>query len=99
MAFKPLHTTNSTSQNYGQVNDMVRQLNKEQQVKTFKQPGGNAVIQGKLPVTTTDGRAIYGELSYDLNGIPRKFEGSDPDGNYVFAISKPGENVLDALGF
>lgn len=49
MAFRPLSTQNSEGQNYGQINDMVRQLNKESQVKTFKGEGGaNAITIGKL---------------------------------------------------
>lgn len=47
---RPLSTQNSQLQNYGQLNDMIRKLNKEQQVKTFNGPTGEpAVIVGKLP--------------------------------------------------
>lgn len=49
MAFRPISSKNSYGQNLGQVNDMVRQLNKEQQTKTFNGTNGEpAVIIGKL---------------------------------------------------
>lgn len=89
MAFKPLSSQNSQSQNYGQVNDMVRQLNNEQTTKTFKQPGGNAVINGKLPY-----QGGYGSLYYDQNQVPRILIGIDPDGEINLVVSKPGIDVL-----
>lgn len=92
MAFKPLASRNSLTQNFGQINDMVRQLNKEQQVKTFKQASGNAIITGKLPY---DGG--YGTLYYDVNGIPSIVVGILPDGTMGLVAAKEGENVITAL--
>lgn len=92
MSFRPLNSSNSTGQNYGQLNDMIRQINKEQTTKTFKQPGGNAIINGKLPY---DGG--YGSLYYDSNGVPSIVVGILPDGTTGLVIAKPGENVLDAF--
>lgn len=89
MAFKPLTSQNSQSQNYGQINDMVRQLNNEQTTKTFKQPGGNAVINGKLPY-----QGGYGSLYYDQNQVARILIGIDPDGEVNLIVSKPGVDVL-----
>lgn len=64
MTFRPLISTNSTPQNYGQINDMVRSLNKEQQVKVFKGSTGKpAVIIGKY----NDDE--YGISFYNNNGV------------------------------
>ena len=47
---RPLSTQNSQGQNYGQINDMIRKLNKEQQTKTYNGANGKpAVTIGKLP--------------------------------------------------
>lgn len=98
MSFRPVTPQNSMGQNLGQINDMVRQLNREQAVKTFKQPGGtNAIIQGKLPFTTDAGNPAYGSLYYDTDGIPRIIIGVLPDGEIGIVISKEGESVLDVF--
>lgn len=50
MGLRPIISTNSYGQNLGQLNDMVRQLNREQVTKTFKGDDGEpAVIIGRLP--------------------------------------------------
>lgn len=90
MSFRPLSSQNSYSQNWGEVNNMIRQLNKEQTVKTFKQPGGNAIINGKLPYT-----GGYGSLYYDFNNIPRILIGIAPDGEIDIAASETGEDITD----
>lgn len=89
MSFKPLASSNSYSQNLSQITDMMRQLNREQTTKAFKQPGGNSIIQGKLPY---DGG--YGSLYYDSDQIPRIIIGIDPDGEINLVVSKPGEDVI-----
>lgn len=89
MAFRPISSKNSYSGNWNQVNDMVRQLNNEQTVKTFKQANGNAIITGKLPY---DGG--YGSLYYDSNGIARIVIGILPDGTMGMVVSKDGVDVL-----
>lgn len=90
MALQPLNTANSDSSNYNQINNMVRQINKEQTTKVFKGPNGNAIVNGKLPY---DGG--YGTLYYDTNGIPTIVIGILPDGTTGMVIAKPGINVLD----
>lgn len=92
MAYRPISSTNKYSQNWNEVNNMVRQLNKEQITKTYKQSGGNAILQGKLPY---DGG--YGSLYYDTAGIPSVVIGILPDGTVGIVTAKPGENVIDAL--
>lgn len=67
---------------------MIRQLNKEQTVKTFKQAGGNAIIQGKLPYT-----GGYGSLYYDTAGTPRILIGIAPDGEIDIAVSNEGVDI------
>lgn len=90
MGFRPISTQNSYTQNWGEVNNMIRQLNKEQTTKVFKQAGGNAIISGKLPY---DGG--YGSLYYDSSNIPRIIIGIQPDGTMGITVSKDGENVID----
>jgi hypothetical protein len=87
--FQPLNTSNNMGTSFNQLNDVLRQLNNEQTVKTFKQPNGNAIVTGKLPY---DGG--YGTLYYDKNGIPSIVIGIMPDGTTDFVISKPGVDVL-----
>lgn len=89
MSLKPLSTQNSQGQNYGQVNDMIRQLNREQTTKVFKQANGNAIITGKLPY---DGG--YGSLYYDTNGVPSIVIGILPDGTTGMVVAKEGIDVL-----
>lgn len=93
MSIQPLTTSNSLSANFNQINVAIRQLNNEQTVKTFKQPGGNAIITGKLPY---DGG--YGTLYYDSTGNPIGIIGILPDGTSGIAWAKPGESVLAAFG-
>lgn len=93
MTLRPLSSSNSTQQNYGQVNDMIRQINKEQVTKTFKQANGNAVVNGKLPW------GGYGTLYYDSNGIPSILIGQAPDDGRIGRWeAKAGENVVTLLG-
>lgn len=92
MAFRPLNSGNSYGQNLGQINDMVRQINKEQTTKTFKQARGNAIVTGKLPY---DGG--YGSLYYDASNVPRIIIGIAPDGTMGIFVSKNGESVIDAF--
>lgn len=92
MTFRPITTGNSTGQNYGQINDMVRTLNKEQTTKTFKQAGGNSLVQGKLPF-----EGGYGSLYYDSNNIPTIVIGILPDGTTGLVIAKEGISVLDVF--
>lgn len=90
MAIRPLITSNSMSQNYAQVNEMVKQLNREATTKTFKQPGGNAIIQGKLPYT-----GGYGILQADSDNVYRILIGIAPDGEIDIAASIAGEDITD----
>jgi len=90
MSFKPLNTQNSNLQNYGQVNDMVRQLNKEQTTKAFKQSGGNAIVEGKLPY-----EGGYGSLYYDSDNVSRILIGIAPDGEIDIGVSKPTFNITE----
>jgi len=93
MSLRPLNTSNSTNQNYGQVNDMIRTLNKEQQVKVFKSANNvNAVITGKY----MEGR--YGLLISDDTGLRRALFGQHPvDGRPGSWISIDGVDVIDEL--
>jgi hypothetical protein len=92
MALRPLNSQNSLPQNFGQINDMVRQLNNEQTTKVFKQAGGNAIVEGKLPY---DGG--YGSLYYDASNKPRILIGITPDGDVDIVKSKAGTSVLDVF--
>lgn len=93
MGFQPLNTGNSLGSNYSQVNTMMKQLEKEQTVKTFKQTGGNAIIQGRLP------SGKYGQLYYDSTGTARILIGQHPvDGHMGIWVSKDGVDVITELG-
>lgn len=88
MGLRPVTPSNSYGQNLGQINDMVRQLNKEQTTKTFKQAGGNAIITGKLPYS-----GGYGSLYYDTDNTPRILIGIAPDGEIDISASKDGFDI------
>ena len=92
MTFRPVISGNSYPQNLGQINDMVRTLNNEQTVKVFKQPGGSAIVTGKLPYN-----GGYGTLYYNSDLIPSIVIGILPDGTTGLVIAKPGEDVLDVF--
>lgn len=94
MSFQPLSTRNSTGSNYDQVNNALRQMQKEQTTKVYKQAGGvNAVVQGFYM------KDRYGTLYYDTNGIPSMLQGQAPDdGRMGFWQANPGENVITLLG-
>ena len=92
MAFRPISSSNAYSQNWNEVNNMVRQLNKEQTTKTFKQPGGNAIIQGKLPYS-----GGYGTLYYDSDNVASIVIGVLPDGSTGLVVAKSGQDVLDVF--
>ncbi len=92
MTFRPLSSGNSYGNNLGQINDMVRSLNKEQQVKVFKQSAGNAIVLGKY----AEGR--YGLVISDELGFRRVLIGQAPDdGRPGTWVSKDGEDVVDLL--
>jgi hypothetical protein len=74
------------------VNNNFSQLDNETVTKTFKQAGGNAIIEGKLPY---DGG--YGNLYYDTTPIPRLLIGITPDGDVDIVKSKAGVSVLDVF--
>lgn len=89
MSLNPVSSGNSTPANLNEINNAIRQINKEQVTKIFKQPGGNSIINGKLPY---DGG--YGSLYYDSNQVPRILIGIDPDGEINLVVSAPGVDVL-----
>lgn len=92
MSLRPLVSTNSHKQNLSQITDMMRQLNKEQTTKTFKQPGGNAIINGKLPY-----QGGYGSLYYDPNNVPSIVIGTLSDGSMGIVVAKDGVDVLSVI--
>lgn len=92
MSLLPTSSTNSLGSNWNTVNDAIRQLNNEQITKTYKQPNGNVIVEGKLPYS-----GGYGTIYYDSNGVPIIIIGILPDGNVGIAVAKPGNNVIDAF--
>lgn len=94
MTFRPLGASNSYSQNLGQINDMTRSLNKEQQVKTFNGSNGeSAVLIGKYSTSK------YGMVCSDTLGFRRILIGQAPnDGRPGIWVSKSGIDVITALG-
>jgi hypothetical protein len=92
MAYQPLNTSSSLETNFNILNSMIRDLNNQAITKTYNQPGGNVIIEGKLPYN-----GGYGTLYYDSNNIPRIVIGILPDGSTGMAISKDGQDVIQAL--
>lgn len=76
----------------GQITDMIRQLSREQTTKTFKQPGGNSIVTGKLPYT-----GGYGTLYYDPNNVPSIVIGTLSDGTMGIVVAKDGVDVLSVI--
>jgi len=91
--FRPLNSSNSYGQNLGEINNVTRQLNKEQQVKVFKGPSStNAVIIGKY----SDSK--YGLVIADDTGTRRVLVGQAPDdGRPGVWVSIDGVDVIDEL--
>jgi len=94
MGFRPILSSNSYGQNIGQINDISRQFQNEQQVKVFRGPNStNAVVIGKY----SDSR--YGLVISDDTGVPRVLIGQAPnDGRPGSWVSKDGQNVITLLG-
>jgi hypothetical protein len=92
MVFRPLTTSNSQQANYGQVNDMMRRLDKEQTTKTYKQAGGNAIVEGRLPYS-----GGYGSMYFDSDNVPRIIIGILPDGTTGIVATKYGVSALDVF--
>lgn len=91
MNLRPL-AGSSDRQKWSVATDMFRELAHEGVTKTYKQPAGNAIINGKLPYS-----GGYGSLYYDSDGVPNIVIGILPDGGMSIVIAKEGENVLDVF--
>ena len=92
MSFQPLNTKNSMSGNFSQVNNMMRQIDNEQTVKTFKQPGGSSILQGRY----AEGK--YGQVYYDSDNLARILIGQHPtDGHMGIWVSIDGVDVIAEL--
>lgn len=91
MAYQPLNTTSSLETNFNILNNMIRDLNNQQITKTYNQPGGNVIIEGKLPY-----EGGYGILLYDQNNIAHIIIGILPDGSVGIAVAKSGQDVIAA---
>lgn len=76
------------------INNNFATLDAEAVTKVFKQTGNNnAIITGKYNDTR------YGQVLYDVNGVPRILIGQAPDdGRPGIWISVEGQNVLTLLG-
>ncbi len=67
MTLQPVNSNNSNKANLNQINDMIRGLNREQQVKVFNGSTGDpAVIIGKYATER------YGLVISDLDGAYRR---------------------------
>jgi hypothetical protein len=72
------------------MNNNFAQLDNESVTKTFKQSGGNAIVEGKLPYS-----GGYGSLYYDSDNVPRILIGIAPDGEPDIGMSVTGESIVD----
>lgn len=87
--FLPITRGSSFEESLPVINGNFAQLDSESVTKTFNQPGGNSIVQGKLPY-----EGGYGSIYYDTDGTPRMILGILPDGTMGFVISKEGVDVL-----
>lgn len=87
--FVPLGPNASLQEVISVNNANFAQLDNEVVTKVFKQPGGNAIVEGKLPY-----KGGYGLLFYDQNNVPNMIIGILPDGTMGMVVAKPGVNVL-----
>lgn len=87
--FVPLGVGSGLDQMRAVLNANFAELDNEAVTKTFKQPSGNAIVEGKLPY---DGG--YGFLFYDPDGVPSIVLGILPDGTMGMVIAKEGVDVL-----
>lgn len=90
--FVPINPGSELNQALNAINNNFAQLDNETVTKTFRQAGGNAIVEGKLPF---DGG--YGALYYDTSGVPRILIGTTPDGDVDIVKSKTGISVLDVF--
>jgi hypothetical protein len=88
MALLPLSSQNSDQANLNGMNNAIRQLNKEQVTKVFKQPGGNAIVEGRLPY-----EGGFGSLYADSNNVWRILIGIAPDGLIDIGVSDTGYDI------
>lgn len=84
----PIGQDSSFEEAIAVINANFAQLDSEVVTKSYRQAGGNAIIQGKLPY---DGG--YGSMYYDTDGTPRMIQGILPDGTMGLIISKEGVDV------
>lgn len=89
MSFQPAQPDSGFEGVVNHLNKLVAQVNKEQSVKAFRQSGGNAIVQGKMP------QGGYGAVYYDSSNTARILIGQDPDGNMAIHVSKDGEDVVE----
>lgn len=87
--FVPVNPGTEFDQAMAVMNGNFAQLDSEAVTKTFKQPSGNAIIEGKLPY-----EGGYGFLFYDPNGVPSIVFGILPDGTMGLVIANEGVDVL-----
>ena len=91
--FVPLPQNASTNDIARVTNRALERLDGESVTKTYRQPGGNAVITGKLP------HGGYGTLYYDADGVPVILIGQAPgDKRMGIWQVEPGKNVIEELG-
>ncbi len=88
--FVPLGAGTDLPQAISAINNNFAQLDNETVTKAYRQPGGNAIIEGKLPY-----EGGYGALYYDSDNVPRIVIGILPDGTMGIVISKEGVDVID----
>lgn len=88
--FMPLGANAGVDEIRRVANANFAQLDAELVTKTYKQPGGNAIIEGKLPY-----EGGFGILIYDSDLIPRILVGIAPDGEIEIGASIEGEDITE----
>lgn len=89
----PIGQDSSLSDVIKSTNNAFSQLDAQTVTKTYRQSGGNAIVEGKLPYNNG-----YGTLHYNTSNIPNMLLGRAPDDSRPgLWIVKDGFNVLDEL--
>lgn len=87
--FAPIGANASFPEALPVINSNFSQLDNESVTKVFKQAGGNAIIEGKLPY-----EGGYGSLYYDTDGKARILIGITPEGECDLVIAKDGKDLF-----
>lgn len=88
----PISSSSDIKSALKQIDNNFRAISAENQTKTISQSGGNALLWGRLP------SGKYGIILSDPSNNRRIFIGFKSNGEPNISVSKPGVDVMKALG-